>query len=112
MLLLRQLPSDGGLPRSVKPGAQTCPPLRSARDQHLNGRHGDSARGKRNPEHTSRVITTHLISGGVTARAQSKAGVLPEVDKGINPKLTQVIYEFQLQEFLETLVRTQSADEW
>jgi hypothetical protein len=84
--------------------------MRSARNQHLNGRHGTSARGKRNPEHISQIITTSLIGGAVTNSPQSKAEALAELEQRINPKLKQGIYEFHLEEFLEIVEGTQCAD--
>jgi hypothetical protein len=57
-------------------------------------------------------MTTHLIGGDVTARAQSKALAPAELEQQINPKLKQRMHEFQLQEFLETVESTQCADKW
>jgi hypothetical protein len=82
----------------------------SAQEQRLDGNHRTSVRGERTAKHIIRVIATNLISGTVTLRAESKAEVLAEVEQRINPKLRQVSYEFQLEEFLETLERIPCAD--
>jgi hypothetical protein len=112
LLLMRQLPPEDRLRRSLRPDDQTHHPMCAAGDLHLNGRHGSLVRGKRNPEHTSRVITTHLTSGAVTAHAQSKAVASADLEQRFNPKLKQRMHELQLEEFLETVKSTQCADDW
>lgn len=110
--LVRQPAHDDLIYGSVRTGGQACPPTCSAKEHHLSGRHGTTVRGKRTPDHTVRVIATNLISGTASVLAQYKAGALAEIQLRINPKVRQDSYEFQLDEFLETVERTQCTDVW
>ncbi len=92
------------------PGVWHRPPRCSVKEEYLNGRRGTSVQGKRTAEYAIRVIAKNLTCGTVTVRALSKARTLAEVEQGINPKLRQDRYEFQLVEFLETVQRTESVD--
>ena len=94
----------------MRPGGQTCPPKCSAKEQDLSCRHGTSVRGKQNPDHAHRVIATNLVIGTATLLAQCKAGALADVQQRIKPKPRQDTYEFQLEEFLETVEGTRCAD--
>ncbi len=102
---VRQSPCNARLHRSVKTGGQTCPPKCSATGKHLNGRHSTPVRGARAPEHLTSLTATNLISETATVRAQSRAEAPAEFELRINPKLRQGNYEFQPEEFLETVKR-------
>ncbi len=108
--LVRQQPRDDGSHRSVRTREQACSPKCSANEEHLSGKDGTSVPGNRTSEHTIRVIATNLSRQTVLIRAGCNAKAPGVVERRINPKLRQRIYEFQLEEFLETVERTQCAD--
>jgi hypothetical protein len=108
--LVRQPTRDDLISSSVRTGGQICPRLCSAKEQHLSGGYGTTVRGKPTPDHTVRVLATNLISGAATVLAQYQAGSLAEVQQRIIPKLRQDSYEFQLDEFIETVEGTPGTD--
>jgi hypothetical protein len=107
---VRQPAPDDLICSSVRTGGQTCPPMCSAKEQHLSGGHGTTVRRKPTPDHTVRVLATNLISRTATVLALHQAGSLAEVQQRIIPKLRQDGYEFQLEEFIETVEGTQGPD--
>jgi hypothetical protein len=95
--LVGQPPRDDGSHRSVRTGKQSCPLMRSAKEQHLSGRLHASGRGKRTADYPLRIIATNLfretliICGGCSSEAPAVEG------QRINSKFKQGIYEFQLE---------------
>lgn len=108
--LVRQPAPDDLIYSSVRTGGQICPRLCSAKEQHLSGGYGTTVRGKPTPDHTVRVLATNLSSGTATVLAQYQAGALGEAQQRIIPKLRQDSYEFQLDEFIETVEGTPGTD--
>lgn len=108
--LVRQPTRDDLISSSVRTGGQICPRLCSAKEQHLSGGYGTTVRGKPTPDHTVRVLATNLSSGTATVLAQYQAGALAEIQRRIIPKLRQDSYEFQLDEFIETVEGTPGTD--
>ena len=108
--LVRQPVRDDRFHRSVRTGERAWPLMCSAKEQHSGGRYHISVRGNRTADYPLRIIATNLIRETLIIRAGWNAVAPAVVGQRINPKFMQGLYEFQLEEFLETLEKTQCAD--